>query len=81
MLDRRQTPRLKSLKGARIMFNPHWPTIDCIVRNISPEGACIEMKGEFNTTLEFELTFLQEDEPRICRQVWRQSNRMGVAFD
>jgi hypothetical protein len=80
MLDRRQTPRLRSLKGARIMFNPHWPTIDCIVRNISPEGACLEMTGEFNTTLEFELTFDQEQKPRVCRQIWRQRTRMGVAF-
>ena len=80
MLDRRQSPRLRSLKGGRIRFNPHWPTIDCVVRNLSRTGACVEMAGEFNTTLEFELTYLQESEARTCRQVWRQGNRIGVAF-
>lgn len=45
MLDRRQTPRLRSLKGARILFNPHWPAIDCVVRNLSRAGACLEMQG------------------------------------
>jgi len=80
MLDRRQAPRLRSLKGARILFNPHWPAIDCVVRNLSRAGACVEMKGEFNTTLQFDLTFLQENETRTCRQVWRQGSRIGVAF-
>jgi hypothetical protein len=80
MLDRRQSPRLRSLKGGRIRFNPHWPTIDCVVRNLSRAGARIEMAGEFNTTIEFELTYLQDSETRTCRQIWRQGNRIGVAF-
>ena len=58
MLDRRRAPRLRSLKSARIDFNPHWPPIDCVVRNLSNLGACIEMDGEFNTSIEFDLTFL-----------------------
>lgn len=80
MLDRRQTPRLKSLKGARLTFNPHWPTIDCVARNISRDGACIEMDGDYNTSLQFELKFPQENEARTCRQIWRQGNRIGVAY-
>ena len=80
MLDRRQSPRLRSLKSGRIRFNQHWPTIDCVVRNLSRSGACLAMQGEFNTTLEFELTFLRESETRTCRQVWRQGNHIGVAF-
>ena len=80
MLDRRKTQRLRSFKGARIVFHPHWPVIDCTVRNISGAGAFVEMQGEYNTSLEFELMFLQDNERRACRQVWRQGNRIGVAF-
>jgi hypothetical protein len=80
MFDRRRTPRLRSLKSARIDFNPHWPPIDCVVRNISDRGAQIEIPGEFNTTLEFELTFLRAHEKRSCRQIWRRGNSLGVAF-
>jgi hypothetical protein len=80
MLDRRKTQRLRSFKGGRIVFNPHWPVIDCTVRNLSKAVACIEMQGEFNTSLEFELTFVQENERRVCRQIWRQGPRLGVAF-
>lgn len=80
MLDRRKTQRMRSFKGARIVFHPNWPVIDCTVRNLSCAGACIEMQGEYNTSLEFELTFLQDDERRTCRQVWRQGTKLGVAF-
>jgi hypothetical protein len=80
MLDRRRAPRIRSLKSARIDFNPHWPPIDCVVRNLSNLGACIEMDGEFNTSIEFDLTFQSAQEKRACRQVWRQDNRLGVEF-
>jgi len=80
MLDRRKTQRMRSFKGARIVFHPNWPVIDCTVRNLSGAGACVEMQGEYNTSLEFELIFLQDNERRACRQVWRQGSRIGVAF-
>ena len=80
MLDRRRAPRLPSLKSARIDFNPHWPPIDCVVRNFSDLGACIEMAGGFNTSIEFDLTFVSARKTRSCRQVWRRDNRLGVAF-
>jgi hypothetical protein len=80
MLDRRKTQRMRSFKGARIVFHPNWPVIDCTVRNLSGAGACVEMQGEYYTSLEFELTFLQDNERRTCRQVWRQGTKLGVAF-
>jgi hypothetical protein len=80
MLDRRRAPRLRSLKPARIDFNPHWPPIECVVRNLTDLGACIEMAGGFNTSIEFDLTFLSAQEKRACRQIWRHDNRLGVEF-
>jgi hypothetical protein len=40
---------MRSFKGARIVFHPNWPVIDCTVRNLSGAGACVEMQGEYNT--------------------------------
>jgi hypothetical protein len=80
MLDRRKTQRLRSFKGGQIVFNRHWPEIDCTVRNMTHAGALLELQGEYNTSLEFELTFLQDNERRTCRQVWRQGTKLGVAF-
>lgn len=80
MLDRRRAPRFSTLRSVRIEMNSRWPTIDCVVRNISKQGACVEMSGEFNTTLEYDLVFLTAGEHRRCRQVWRRADRMGVEF-
>jgi hypothetical protein len=64
----------------RIDMHPNWPTIDCRVRNISAEGALIEMSGEFNTSIKFDLIYLANFTKRTCRQVWRDGSRLGVAF-
>lgn len=80
MQDRRRAPRVSTRKAVRIDMHPRWPTIDCMVRNISGQGACIEMSGEFNTSLNFDLITLANHSKRACRQVWRQGNRLGVAF-
>jgi len=80
MMDRRKTPRLRSYKTGRIRFHRDWPIVDCTVRNLSPAGACVDMPGEFNITLGFELTLPRENKAYACRQVWRQGSRIGVAF-
>lgn len=80
MLDRRKSQRMRSYRGGRIVFNRHWPEIDCTVRNLSASGAFLELSGEYNTALEFDLTFVREHETRPCRQVWREGNRIGAAF-
>jgi hypothetical protein len=80
MLDRRRAPRLRSLKSGRIDFHPHWPPIDCVVRNVSDLGACLELEGDHNTGVAFDLIFVTAQEKRVCRHVWRRDNRLGVEF-
>ncbi|MCC6946383.1 MAG: PilZ domain-containing protein [Bradyrhizobiaceae bacterium] len=80
MLDRRRTPRLTARRTVRIELNPRWPTIDCTLRNINKQGAGIELSGEYNTSLEFDMIFFGGNERRRCRQVWRRENRLGVEF-
>lgn len=80
MQDRRKSQRLRSFKGGRIRFHRDWPLVDCAVRNLSIAGACLDLPGEFNITLGFELTLSSEKKTRACRQIWRQGNRVGVAF-
>jgi hypothetical protein len=80
MLDRRRAPRLPSVKAARIDFNRHWPPIDCVVRNFTDLGACIELNGGFNTSIEFNLTFVSARETRACRPIWRRDKMLGVAL-
>ena len=81
MQDRRRSPRISTRKAVRIDMHPCWPTIDCMIRNISAGGAYIEMSGEFNTPLDFDLITLANHSRRACRQIWRDGARLGVAFN
>jgi hypothetical protein len=39
MDERRASPRQRRLNGAKIIFNKDASVIDCVVRDLSPEGA------------------------------------------
>jgi hypothetical protein len=80
MQDRRKSPRLRSFKAGRIRFHRDWPLVDCAVRNLSIAGACLDLPGEFNLSLGFELTLSSDKKTHACRQVWRQGTKVGVAF-
>jgi len=80
MLDRRSEPRISTRREVRIDMHPRWPAINCVVRNISPKGAYIELPDESNTSLAFDLIFVAISHRRACRQIWRQNNRLGVEF-
>ncbi len=78
--DRRIAPRMRTLKGARIIL-PGAPPIACLVRNISETGARIQI-AEPVLHNAFVLAF--DDEawpPRACRVVWRREGGLGITFD
>jgi hypothetical protein len=41
MQERRQSPRTRTLRAGKILFNNKRSVIDCMVRNISASGACV----------------------------------------
>jgi hypothetical protein len=75
--DRRGAPRLRTLKGAQII----WPTaapVKCLVRNLSTTGATLELLNPVPGT--FELVFDGDQSRRSCSVVWRRETRIGVRF-
>jgi hypothetical protein len=54
--------------------------IDCIVRNISDEGACLEVTSPLGIPDEFSLVIKPDSLFRKCRIVWRSARRIGVRF-
>jgi len=38
-MDQRRTMRQRRLNGAKIIFNDNASVIDCVLRDLSPEGA------------------------------------------
>jgi hypothetical protein len=79
MTEQRATQRSRTLKSGTISFD-RAAGIDCIVRNISDEGACLEVTSPLGIPDEFSLVIKPDSLFRKCRIVWRSARRIGVRF-
>jgi hypothetical protein len=80
MLDRRQSARDKVLYGGVAEINERGSTMDCVVRNISEQGACVEFDRTVKLPEQMNLTIAREGRSYLARLVWRQANKIGLAF-
>ena len=80
MRERREYQRGRTYLGGRLAFNNQYCTIDCLVRNMSQNGAKLVFEGTVLLPGEFDLMLPQKGESRRARVVWRQQDEAGVAF-
>jgi diguanylate cyclase (GGDEF)-like protein len=80
MDERRANQRGRTLLGGKIVFNGGRSTIDCQVRNLSDEGACLEVVSQAGIPTQFQLALAGDREPRDCKLIWQSDRRMGVSF-
>jgi hypothetical protein len=80
MLDRRQNARDKVLYGGVAEINDRGSTMDCVVRNISERGACVEIDQAAKIPEEMNLTIARKGRSFLARLIWRQANKVGLAF-
>ena len=78
--ERRRFSGHLTLKAGHIAINPDG-TVDCRIRNMSPEGACLEVASQAGIPDRFLLVVEEEDVQQPCHVVWRTATRMGVAFE
>ena len=79
-MERRRQPRARTLKAARILFNEHHSVIDCTVRNLSLEGACLNVASALGIPERFDVMFDADHSVRPCRMVWHKEKQLGVEF-
>ena len=77
--DRRSAPRHRTFKGGSISF-ARFAGIECVVRNLSASGACLEMDCPGSLPEDFSLIIKPENVRRACHLVWRSDHRLGVRF-
>jgi hypothetical protein len=80
MQERREFQRGRTYLGGRLAFNNQYCAIDCLVRNMSRNGAKLVFEGTVLLPGEFELTLPQKGESRRARIVWRSEGEAGIAF-
>ena len=80
MEERRASHRSRTLRGGKILFNDRRSVLDCTVRNLSPEGACLQVESLVGVPAAFELLIDGDEAPRPCRLAWQSHDRAGVEF-
>jgi hypothetical protein len=80
MLDRRRSVRDKVIYGGVASVNDRGSTMDCVVRNISEGGACVEFEATAKLPEEMRLTIARKGRSFLARMIWRQANKVGLAF-
>jgi hypothetical protein len=78
MIENRGSPRVRILKGGSIIFGAS--VVDCVVRNLSETGACLEVASPVGIPADFTLQIKPEPTKHNCHVVWRSASRIGVYF-
>ena len=78
MSERRAKQRQRVLKSAKIRLE-RGGVIDCTIRDISEDGACLRVASALGIPDFFEL-ILDEKILRPCRVKWRKQTQIGVEF-
>jgi hypothetical protein len=80
MLERRQNVRDRVILGSVASINDRGSTVDCVVRNISKGGLCVEFEQTAKLPDEMRVTIAQKDCSFFARMMWRQAGRVGLEF-
>lgn len=78
--EKRTVPRHRVLKHGTLAFSGGGG-VDCMVRNISPNGARVDIDNPVGLPGSFTLLIGTDHFIRHCHAVWSSDKRIGVAFD
>ena len=78
-MDQRIAARHRILRAATIEFGGI--RIPCMVRNMSDVGAMLDLTATGEIPELFTLAVISDGHRTLCRLVWRNEKRIGVAFE
>jgi hypothetical protein len=78
MEEKRKHPRTEINEPAYVSSGGSVMT--CMVRNISLEGAAIDVENPAFVPPQFRLVMAKDSSVRECRIAWIQKNRIGLTF-
>jgi hypothetical protein len=80
MLERRQSARDRVMLGSVASINDRGSTMDCVVRNMSEGGACVEFEETAKLPDEMRVTVTQKRCSFFARTKWRRAGKVGLEF-
>jgi hypothetical protein len=80
MQDRRAFQRTRTYLGAQVVFNNRFSTVDCLVRNLSGDGAKLTFAGTALIPRTIDVLIRNDGESRHAKIIWRTESAAGVEF-
>jgi len=78
--ERRTAPRQKAFLRGKLYYGNRLNVADCLIRDMSDQGARVIVSDALALPDELELHVLQKDQNCLVRVVWRRGQEMGLAF-
>lgn len=75
--SRRATPRLRSLKEAKVVLSD-WSVIDCLIRDMSGGGARLQFGAATDLPDEFRLLIMSTNVLIPAARVWQRGLLAGI---
>jgi PilZ domain len=80
MVERRQSARARVIYGGVLAYNRRQSTIECVIRNVSEDGAKVEFDNPTVLPDVIDLLIAKKDRAFTAKIAWRQANEAGLAF-
>jgi hypothetical protein len=80
MKERRALVRQRTLIKGRIYFNNRLSSMDCLVRDLTANGARLEFSANVTLPDAFELYIPTRNEYFRARIKWRKGNHLGITW-
>lgn len=77
-IERRRGQRHRALLAGKVANDDATRTLDCVIRNLSPDGAMIETSTPHLVPSEMHLVQIKEGIAWDAEVVWRRGTRVGV---
>jgi hypothetical protein len=78
-MENRAVPRKPVLMSGAVQFAGR--AINCLVRDMSISGAALDVTESHEIPERFNLVFKADGTHIPCHVIWREVERIGVAFD
>ena len=79
-IEKRRAPRQRALLAGKLATGEASLTIDCVIRNLSADGALVETTSPHLIPNELHLLQVRDGVAWDARVIWRRGNRVGLAL-
>lgn len=79
-VDRRRAGRQRALLAGKLANEDATSTIDCVIRNLSADGAMIETSAPHLIPNQLHLVQIKEGVAWDASVIWRRGNRIGLSL-